>query len=325
MNNQLWNSFSRLIESVTFCIILGCSSIALADPLLSLGSVNVLQGQTNDVDLRLSGCTTPYAGVNAKILLPAGVTVVSVSRGKLMPIENCAADFRTFSAGGTNGVAVIAYSGACAFKNIGGALLNLTLRAATNAPLGTYPILFAPVNTTPQVNANHALSDASGSKSVDHTIGAGTLTIDRDSNTNSMGDCWETDYFGATVPQGSEDADQDGVNNLREYQNGTHPKLTDSDGDGQSDAAELIAGTDGADSADYFRVNDYEYTPDAFGFVLYFDTVTGRTYTVYNKANLLSFWDSVYQTPGDNSMKSYTNADTISPRQFFRLGVKKDQ
>ena len=175
-------------------MIFGCSNIGLAEPLLSLGSVNVLQGQTKDVDLRLSGCMAPYAGVNAKILLPTRVTEFPLQRQTAADRELCGR-FSDLFGRWNNGVTVIAYSGACAFKNVGGALLNLSLRAATNASLGTYPILFAPVNATPQVNANHALSDVTGSKSVNHTIGAGTLTIDRDSNTNEMGDHWETNYL----------------------------------------------------------------------------------------------------------------------------------
>ncbi len=52
---------------------------------LSLGTATVDQGDSTTLDISISGGDTPYyAGVNAKIHLPDGVTVTSVSGGTVL-------------------------------------------------------------------------------------------------------------------------------------------------------------------------------------------------------------------------------------------------
>ncbi len=51
---------------------------ANAAPQLTLGSPTIMQGGTGSLTLSIYGGTEPYAGVNAKILLPHGITVTGV-------------------------------------------------------------------------------------------------------------------------------------------------------------------------------------------------------------------------------------------------------
>ena len=57
--------------------------------------------------------------------------------------------------------------------------------------------------------------------------------------------------------------------------------------------------------------------------VIYWNTHTGRTYSVYSTTNImLATWPTspVYQVFGDSGSKSYTNSDLFDER-FFRVGV----
>ena len=96
---------------------------------------------------------------------------------------------------------------------------------------------------------------------VDHNAIISGLTLETlalaDSDTDSLPDAWEIQYFGNLAQSGSADADADSRNNAAEYLAGTLPNLADSDNDGLSDGAEfalttnpLLADTDGDDLLD---------------------------------------------------------------------------
>ncbi len=77
--------------------------------------------------------------------------------------------------------------------------------------------------------------------------------VDRD----WIADSWETRWLNTTSYGRTDDqTDQDGVNNLTEFWNGTSPVDSDSDGDGASDQAEISAGTDPTRGVATFYVND---------------------------------------------------------------------
>jgi hypothetical protein len=73
-----------------------------------------------------------------------------------------------------------------------------------------------------------------------------------DSDGDGMPDAWEITH--ALNPQdasdASQDLDDDGLDNLGEYEAGTNPQLGDSDGGGESDGSEVAAGRDPLFSSD---------------------------------------------------------------------------
>jgi len=60
-----------------------------------------------------------------------------------------------------------------------------------------------------------------------------------DSDGDGLPDWWELKYFGNLDQGPNGDYDNDGLTNLQEYQHGTNPTLSDTDGDGLSDSEEL--------------------------------------------------------------------------------------
>jgi hypothetical protein len=191
---------------------------AIAAPELSLDSAEVLQGQSAVLNLSISGGTEVYAGVNAKIRLPQGVTVSSVSKGTVLA-SGFTADW--YASG--SDVAVIAYSTSSTFSSAG-VLFTLNIQAGYSTPAGDNTIAFVS-DTSGLINLN-ALSNADGSKSIVPTVKNGVLTVLADTDKDGLWDDWEKKYFGNLDQKADGDPDNDGLTNIEEYRNGTDPKQT---------------------------------------------------------------------------------------------------
>ena len=103
----------------------------------------------------------------------------------------------------------------------------------------------------------------------------------------------------------------------------------DSDGDGQSDHNEVIAGTDPTSDQEYFCIKDVDFVLEGSNgcVVVWWDSVSQRFYTLRNTTNLMGAWSNVsgcVDMPGTDSTMSYTN---WQPRQqeFYRVNVKGDE
>ncbi len=211
--------------------VAGAAFPAIAAPELSLDSAEVLQGQTAVLNLSISGGTEAYAGVNAKIRLPQGVTVSSVSKGTLLA-SGFTADW--YASG--SDVAVIAYSTSSTFSS-DGVLFTLNLHADYNTAVGDKDVTF--VSDTSSLSNFNALSNSDGSKSVPPSVKNGILTVLADIDKDGLSDEWEKQYFGNLNETADGNPDNDDFTNLEEYKNGTDPtKETavepgDVDGDGE--------------------------------------------------------------------------------------------
>jgi arylsulfatase A-like enzyme len=97
----------------------------------------------------------------------------------------------------------------------------------------------------------------------------------------------------------------------------------DSDGDGSSDEAENVAGTDPEDPNSRLHIHSLEKPPGGQGLTLHWNAVQGRTYIIQDSDDLLA-WKPV---PGVNPLvvnASLPEAvmsvpDDGSPRRFFRV------
>ncbi len=113
--------------------------------------------------------------------------------------------------------------------------------------------------------------------------------VDADSDHDGIPDWWEALYFGGSTNASAS---------------------ADSDGDGQSDYDEFISGMNPTNAASYFMINDASI-PTNSQFIIYWDAVTGRVYSVHWKPSLTndftpmatnmvypqgSYTDTVHQT-----------------------------
>jgi hypothetical protein len=143
-----------------------------------------------------------------------------------------------------------------------------------------------------------------------------------DADGDHLADYWETSNFGLlTNSDGTADGDADGLNDFAEYTHQTDPQNPDTDGDGMEDGDEVVAGTCPTDLSDCLEIKDADVQEVTGGFVLWWDTVTGRYYGVYSLSDMAEFWSNVYQTAGDDSRQSYTSPPGNGPQRYFRLGV----
>jgi hypothetical protein len=96
----------------------------------------------------------------------------------------------------------------------------------------------------------------------------------------------------------------------------------DSDGDGATDWEEHVAGTSATNRNEYLRITDCKLLPSRDGAVIWWNSVTGRWYTVQRSTDNLVSWTNIYGTAGDGGTQSYTNRAVASPPVFLRLGVE---
>lgn len=81
--------------------------------------------------------------------------------------------------------------------------------------------------------------------SLDNAAFGGPVTVPADYDGDGLLDTWERGWgFDPTVANGTEDPDEDGLDNAAEQAAGTNPLVGDTDGDGLDDAYELAHGLD---------------------------------------------------------------------------------
>jgi hypothetical protein len=164
----------------------------------------------------------------------------------------------------------------------------------TNAAPGQYVVTWQPVldwNTPPpQTNSVAALGT---------TVFTGTYTI-TDTNNNGMADSWERTYFGAATA--------------------SHAALTDTDGDGMSDYAEFLAGTNPTNAASYLHF----LTPAVqnTGAVRFdWPSVPGKSYRLSGSGDLDSWNAATDWIRANGTVLSFTT-NAISGTRFYRLEVR---
>lgn len=152
----------------------------------------------------------------------------------------------------------------------------------------------------------------------------GELVADPDAD--GMSDAWEIYYFNSFTRDGTGDYEGDKLTDKQEFDYAGNPTVEDTDGDGYTDWQEWVAGTLLTDEADCFDVDGCSVGTNTALFVIYWDSLTGRLYSVYGATNLIapSWITNLYQQPGSGGLQSYTNNGIGEKCMFFRIGVELD-
>ena len=166
----------------------------------------------------------------------------------------------------------------------------------TNLPLGNYVVQFGdvPFYLTPSAQTNTLVDHGQLNFSGNYTL--------IDTNQNGMADSWEKTYFGAA--------------------SATRTEFTDTDGDGMTDYAEFLAGTNPTNSASVLRL----FTPSVqnAGAVRFdWPAFPGRSYRLTSSTNL-SAWEPAtdWIQAGGNMLSLTTNVVSGARFRFYRVEVR---
>ena len=168
--------------------------------------------------------------------------------------------------------------------------------ALTNVPLGQYVVAFKPVPyyQTPPPQTNLVTSSTP-------VVFQGVYTF-ADANTNGISDAWEQQMFNEVSTN--------------------RTQLTDTDGDGMTDYAEFIAGTDPKNTNSVLELMPPASQPDGN---LRFDwpSVPGRAYRLAASTDLVNWTPLSDWVPATTTTSSVVLApQTNSASYFYRLEVR---
>jgi len=135
------------------------------------------------------------------------------------------------------------------------------------------------------------------------------------------------DAHDATGDNGSGgDPDADGLANSEEYQIETNPLLSDTDGDGQSDGEEVVAGTDPTEEKSLFKVAYVSLHDEGSErwVRLAWLTILGKEYRVYYQDRPGSAWIPLGPLhSGNGSVIGQDDPEGLShPARYYRIGVQ---
>lgn len=167
--------------------------------------------------------------------------------------------------------------------------------------------------------AVHFGYDANGNRllRVDIAPNDGTVNADGD----DLADLTELEWFGNLRETGASDPDGDGLVNSNELAAAGHPLRPDTDGDGQPDNTEFIAGTPLDNDEVWFRVENF--TPlDGGTTRVAWAGVSSRTYQVQAAGLAGGGWSNAGPAiPAAESGPLWQDQSGEESQRFFRLGV----
>ncbi len=122
------------------------------------------------------------------------------------------------------------------------------------------------------------------------------------------------------------DLDADGLSDsLEVYTYGSDPHKADTDADTQTDGEEVLAGSNPTSPTNYFRAGTLGRGPSGASYVVSWDSLTGRVYTLREVSPIGGVWSNVagYATvTGTGARISYTNP-TPPNLKFHSLRVRR--
>lgn len=164
----------KAIFSIGIGVLFSTSLQAL--PTLSFYSWPGKTGDTVNATLHISELQgTAISGINARLALPEGASVATLSAGSLL---TDAGGFVVDWSAPNDELALLAYSRDSVIDK-DGEVLQLQLTLSSNMTPGVHEVAFATINPAPMVNSRHAIAATGGTSSLDHSVVDGRFLVYR--------------------------------------------------------------------------------------------------------------------------------------------------